>query len=160
MAFLFQNFISYYLPNTVATPNLMLIVVCIFGLMCGCNAGIVIGVICGLLVDLFFSDTIGFTAMIYMYCGFFSGLFKRMFYSEQVIMPMALVFVNDFIYNTVYYIFRELLRNKLDYSFFFEKIILPEMVVTTFLTLIFYKLFFILNEKVISKDKGSALSFD
>ena len=41
----------------------------------------VTGLICGLLVDIFFGDVIGLYALIYMYIGFFSGLFKKMFHT-------------------------------------------------------------------------------
>lgn len=160
VAFLLQNAFSLALPQEVSTPNLFLIVVCFFGLMCGSNKGIAIGFACGLLVDVFYGDVIGFNALIYMYCGLFSGIFRRWFYSEIIIMPLLLVFINDFMFNTVYYGFRLLLRNKLDYPYYFEKIILPEMIITTFCALIVYKLFYLLNEKVISKEQRSALSFD
>lgn len=159
-AFLLQNAFSLTLPGDIATPNLLLIVTCLFGLMCGSNKGIIIGFVCGILMDAFYGEVIGFNAMIYMYCGLFSGLFRQWFYSEFIVMPLLLVFINDFMFNSVYYAFRLLLRNKLDYSFYLEQIILPEMIVTTFCALILYKLFFILNEKVISKEQRSALSFD
>ena len=49
--------------------------------MCGSNKGIAIGFACGLLVDVFYGDVIGFNALIYMYCVLFSGIFRRWFYS-------------------------------------------------------------------------------
>ena len=42
VAFLLQNAFSLALPQEVSTPNLLLIVVCFFGLMCGSNKGIAI----------------------------------------------------------------------------------------------------------------------
>ena len=69
-------------------------------------------------------------------------------------------FVNDFLYNLAYYVFRFLLRNKLDFSYYFEKVILPEMIFTTFLTLIFYKLFCLLDEKILREKQENRFSFD
>ena len=83
-----------------------------------------------------------------------------MFYSDHVFMPMVLVFISDFIYNVLLYVFRFLLRNKLDFSFYFEKIILPEMIITTFVAFILYKLFYILNEKILTIKQENTLSFD
>jgi rod shape-determining protein MreD len=159
-AFVFQSFISLNSGQTVAAPNLLVLVTCIFGFMRGCNYGSVTGLICGLLVDIFFGDVIGLCALIYMYVGFLSGLFRKMFYSDHVFMPMLLVFSSDFIFNLAYYIFRFLLRNKLDFSYYFEKIILPEMIITTFITFILYKLFYLLNEKILTQKQENTLSFD
>lgn len=78
VAFLLQNAFSLALPQEVSTPNLLLIVVCFFGLMCGSNKGIAIGFACGLLVDVFYGDVIGFNALIYMYCGLFSGIHSKL----------------------------------------------------------------------------------
>ena len=111
-------------------------------------------------MDIFFEDVIGLYALIYMYIGFFSGIFKKMFYSDHVFMPMILVFSNDFIYNMLCYLFRFVLRNKLDFSFYFGNIILPEMIITSFVTLILYKAFYLLNEKVLTLKQENTLSFD
>ena len=160
ISFILRSTLSLANSDVVATPNLLLFVTCIFGFMRGCNYGSVTGIFCGLLVDIFFGDVIGLYALIYMYVGFFSGLFKKMFYSNHVFMPMLLVFTSDFIYNAFVYIFRFLLRNKLDFSYYFEKIIFPEMIITTFIAFALYKLFYILNEKILTLKQENTLSFD
>lgn len=160
LSFVLQSYISLFSSESVATPNLLLLATCILGFMRGCNYGSITGLICGLLVDIFSGDVIGLYALIYLYIGFFSGLFKKMFYSDHVFMPMLLVFFNDFIYNIACYIFRFLLRNKLDFSFYFEKLIFPEMIFTTFITFFVYKLFYLLNEKVFTLKEENTLSFD
>ena len=119
VAFIIQSLWSKVNSDIVATPNLMLIVVCIFGFMRGSNYGCVIGIFCGLLVDFAYGDIVGLYAFLYMICGFFSGTLKRLFYSENVLMPLLLVFTNDFIFNLAVYIFRFLLRNKQDFPYYF-----------------------------------------
>jgi rod shape-determining protein MreD len=146
--------------DVVATPNLLLFTTCIFGFMRGCNYGTVTGLVCGLIVDILCGDVIGLYALLYMYVGFFSGLFKKMFYSDHVFMPMLLVFTSDFMYNMLLYTFRFILRNKLDFSYYFYKIMLPEMVFTTFVAFALYKLFYILNEKILTLKQENTLSFD
>ena len=142
--------------QSFVVPNLLLIVTSIFGFIKGSNYGSVTGLFCGLLVDVAFGDVIGLFALIYMYIGFISGVFKKILYSDHIFMPMLVVFVNDF----AYYVFRFLLRNKLDFSYYFEKVILPEMIFTTFLTLIFYKLFCLLDEKILREKQENRFSFD
>lgn len=160
IAFVTQSTLSLVNAQNVATPNLLLIVTCMFGFIRGRNYGCVIGLFCGLMVDIFFADIVGLYALIYMYIGFFSGIFRKIFYSDHIFMPMLLVFCSDFMYNLACYVFRFLLRNKLDFTFYFQKIFFPEMVITTFLAFVLYKLFYILNEKVFIQKQESTLSFD
>lgn len=160
ISFILQSYLSLATNTRVATPNLLLMVTCLLGFMRGCNCGSITGLFCGLFVDIFFGDIIGLYSLIYMYIGFIGGLFKKMFYSDHVFMPMILVFFNDFLYNIGCYTFRFLLRNKLDFSFYFEKIIIPEMIITTFITFILYKLFYLLNEKVFTIKQENRFSFD
>ncbi len=159
-SFVLQTTLSKINSNIIATPNLLLIVSCIFGFMRGNNYGTVVGFTCGLLVDVMFSDVIGLYAFLYMFCGFFSGVFKKMFYSDHVFMPMFLILTNDFIYNVSIYVFRFLLRNKQSFPYYFYKIILPEMIITTFVVFVVYKLFYMLNEKVLTDKEESMISFD
>ena len=159
-AFIIQSTWSKLNNDIVPTPNLLLIVVCIFGFMRGSNYGCLIGLFCGLLVDLEYGDIVGLYAFLYMICGFFSGKLKRLFYSENVLMPLLLVFANDFVYNLSVYIFRFLLRNKQDFPYYFWNRIFPEMIITTFIMFLTFKLFYILNEKVFMNEEERALSFD
>ena len=159
-AFIIQSVWSKQNSNIVPTPNLLLIVACIFGFMRGSNFGCVVGLCCGLLYDFAYGDIVGLYAFLYMICGFFSGTMKRLFYSENVLMPLFLVFTNDFIYNLAVYIFRFLLRNKQDFPYYFGKIIFPEMIITTFIMFLTFKLFYILNEKLYMTEEERSLNFD
>ena len=138
VSFVLQSYLSLVSGQSFVVPNLLLIVTSIFGFIKGSNYGSVTGLFCGLLVDVAFGDVIGLFALIYMYIGFISGV----------------------LYNLAYYVFRFLLRNKLDFSYYFEKVILPEMIFTTFLTLIFYKLFCLLDEKILREKQENRFSFD
>ena len=160
VAFIIQSLWSKNNSDLVPTPNLLLIVVSIFGFMRGSNYGCVIGLFCGLLVDFSYGDIVGLYAFLYMICGFFSGTLKRLFYSENVLMPLVLVATNDFIYNLAVYIFRFLLRNKQDFPYYFGKIIFPEIVITTFIMFITFKLFYILNDIVFMNEEEKGLNFD
>ena len=141
-AFIIQSTWSKLNNDIVPTPNLLLIVVCIFGFMRGSNYGCLIGLFCGLLVDLEYGDIVGLYAFLY------------------VLMPLLLVFTNDFVYNLSVYIFRFLLRNKQDFPYYFWNRIFPEMIITTFIMFLTFKLFYILNEKVFMNEEERALSFD
>lgn len=159
IAFVIQSYISLSTNQTVATPNLLLLVTCMFGFMRGKNYGILTGLFCGLLVDIMYGDLIGLYMLIYLYIGFFSGLFKNLLHDDHVFMPMLLVFGNDFVYNILIFVFRFLLRNKLSFSYYFEKIIFPEMIFTAFIMLILYKPLYKLNDKFFVEKQESELNF-
>ena len=48
--------------------------------------------------------------------------------------------VNELAYNFYIYIFRFLIRNRLDFLFYFREIIFPEIIFTVVTTLLIYKL--------------------
>ena len=106
-----------------------------------------------------FGEVVGLYALIYTYIGFFSGMFKNLLHDDHFYVPMFLVFGNDFLYNTLVYVFRFLLRNKIYYSYYFEKIIFPDMVITAFISLLVYKLFIQLNDKVYAEKQERELNF-
>ncbi|MGN0383299.1 MAG: rod shape-determining protein MreD [Eubacterium sp.] len=161
VSFLLQSTIfNYFDITSVTKPNLMLIITCVLGFMLGKNEGLFIGFLCGMLTDIFFGEVIGLNALIYMYIGYFNGLFNKLFYDDNIILPLSLVFCSDFSYNFVYFICRFLLRNKLNFSFYFFNIILPEMIITLVLALIIYKVLYIFTGKFLSNKTRSTLTFD
>ena len=46
-----------------------------FGFFCGKNDGMFAGFFAGIMYDLFYSGLFGFTALIFIYIGYFSGFF-------------------------------------------------------------------------------------
>ena len=72
-------------------PNLMIILTSSFGFMRGEKEGLLIGFFSGLLCDIFFGSFLGFYAMIMMYIGFINGKFCRIFYPEDIKLPLALI---------------------------------------------------------------------
>ncbi|MFR2849901.1 MAG: rod shape-determining protein MreD, partial [Hungatella hathewayi] len=65
-AFTIQNSIFPLLPFLSAAPNLLLILTFSFGFMEGKRAGMVYGVVAGLLLDLFYSGPFGFYTLFYV----------------------------------------------------------------------------------------------
>lgn len=46
---------------------------------------------------------IGFYALLYMYAGFLNGCFKKMFYPDDIKLPMLLIAGSDLSYNLFIY---------------------------------------------------------
>ena len=133
-------------------PNLMIILTSSFGFMRGEREGLVIGFICGLLCDILHGDILGFYALVLMYIGFINGKFCRLFYPEDIKLPIALIVVSDLTYGIVCYTLQFLLRGKFDFPYYFTKVILPEAVYTIIVTIFIYPVVLKMNSWLESKE--------
>ena len=83
--------------------------------------------------------------MIYMYIGYLSGYAHRIYYDEDVKIPMFLTAIADLLYNLSVYGLQFLLRGRLGLGTYLYRIIIPEMFYTVFITLIVYRIFRYIN---------------
>ena len=88
---------------------------------------------------------IGFYALIYMYIGFGNGFLYKIFFDEDVKVPMVLVAVSDIAYGVLVYGLQFMMRGRLDFLSYLQHIILPEMVYTVLLTAVLYRPLYRLN---------------
>ena len=128
-------------------------------LMRGEKEGLLIGFSCGLLCDIFFGSFLGFYAMVMMYIGFVNGKFSRIFYPEDIKLPLALIIVSDISYGLICYILMFLLRGRFHFPYYFTSVILPEALYTIVVTIILYPLILKINQKLEEKEKRSAQKF-
>lgn len=127
-------------------PNLLIIATSSFGFMRGEGEGLVIGFFCGLLNDIFFGGFLGFYALIMMYIGYLNGKFSRIFYPEDIKLPIALIVVSDLSYGIICYVLTFMLRGRFQFSYYFTHIILPEMLYTIVVTLVLYPVMLKMND--------------
>lgn len=145
VCFLLQSTIFHYIELAGVVPNLLLIVTMSFGLMRGRREGMLVGFFSGLLIDIFFGTVLGPFALIYMTLGYANGFFHRIYYVEDVLLPMLMIMLNDFIFNVIIYVVYFLLRNRLNFVDYLVTLILPEMIYTILVTLFFYKILVRIN---------------
>ncbi len=163
----FLIFISFLLESAVfnhfalagIVPKLTIILTSAFGFMRGEKEGMVIGFFCGLLSDVFFGDVLGFYALILTYIGYINGKFSRIFYPEDIKLPIALIVVSDLSYGILCYILLFLLRGRFDFPYYFTKVILPEALYTIVVTVFVYPLILKINELLEIWEKRSAQKF-
>ena len=91
VCYLLQSTVFQALSFASISPNLMIVVVSAFGFMRGKKEGLWIGFFTGLLLDIFTGSILGFYALLYMYVGYFNGFFRKMFYPEDIKLPMLLI---------------------------------------------------------------------
>ncbi len=157
ICFLLQTSCFRYFTLAGIVPNLLLIPTMAFGVMRGRKEGMLVGFVSGLLLDMFYGSVIGPYALLYMYLGYINGFFHRVYYMEDLLLPMIMAGVNDLAYNLIVYIVSYLMRNRLDIGFYFLHVILPEVVYTMLMTLIIYKPLVKINRWLKQKEEGSGV---
>ena len=145
VCFLLQSTLMKSISIGSISPNLILILCVSMGLMRGKKSGMWTGFFSGLLVDMFYGSVFGFYALVYMYIGFLSGYAHRVCYDDDLKVPVMLTIAADLLYGLGVYALQFLLRGRLGLSVYFVRIILPEMLYTTLLTLIVYRVFYFIN---------------
>lgn len=158
VCFLMQSTVLHLISIGSITPNLLLILCVSMGLMRGRKSGLWTGFFCGLLVDLFYGSVFGFYALIYMYAGFLSGYAFRIYYDDDIKVPMLLTAIMDFLYNLAVYALQFLLRGRLGLGLYFTRIIVPEIFYTVFLTMIVYRVFHYINYHFMSPTRKESES--
>lgn len=155
VCFVLQSTLFKRLSFGGISPNLLIIITAAFGFMYGRKCGLLVGFFCGLLIDIFYGDVLGFFAMIYMYIGFANGIFRSIFYKEDIKLPLALITASDLLYGIVTYLLLFLLRSRLDLSYYFIHIILPETVYTIVVSILLYPLLLATNKYLDKVEKRS-----
>lgn len=148
LCFILQSTVFPSLAFAGIVPNLLIILTSAFGFMRGENEGLIIGFFCGLLADIFYGDVLGFYALVLMYIGFLNGKFNRIFYPEDIKLPIGLIIISDLSYGMICYILLFLLKGKFHFLFYFRSVILPEVVYTIIVTCILYPVILFINEKL------------
>ena len=71
-------------------------------------------------MDIFYGNVLGFYALIYLYIGAANGVFRRVFYQNDIMLPLAFITASDFLYSFVVYMLLFLLRGRFDFVFYLK----------------------------------------
>lgn len=159
VCFLLQTTLFQTLAVASVSPNLLIVVTSAFGFMRGRKEGMFVGFISGLLVDIFFGSILGFYALLYLYAGFLNGFFRKLFFPEEVRLPLLLIAASDFGLNLAVYFFQFFFRNRTDFGYYVGRVMLPELVYTIIVTLVLYYILLKINGKLEEIEKRSASKF-
>ena len=157
--FILQTTVFQTLAIGSIVPNLLLIATISFGFMRGKITGIWTGFLCGILKDLLYGNLLGFYALVYLCIGYGAACCTKIFYDEEIRVPMFLVAVGDLIYGLAVYGFQFLMRGRIEIFFYLRRIIIPEAIYTVLITVVLYKLLFILNKKLTELEMKERDSF-
>lgn len=159
ICFLLETSVFNHFALGGIVPRLTIILTSSFGFMRGEKEGMVIGFFCGLLSDILYGSVLGFYALILTYTGYVNGKFSRIFYPEDIKLPIALIIVSDLSYGMLCYILLFLLRGRFDFLYYFKGIILPEALYTIIVTVFLYPVILWINGRLEAIEKRSAQKF-
>lgn len=157
--FLVETMIFKKITFANITPNLLVIVTASFGVMRGKREGMLVGFVSGLMLDVFFGELLGFYALLYLLLGYMNGFFQRVFYSEDIKLPLFMIGASDFVLGNFIFLFRFVMRGQFDYGYYLGHIILPELIYTLLITLVLYRVILIINNALEAEEKRSASKF-
>lgn len=161
VCFLLETTIFQHLSIASVIPNLLVVVTSSFGFMRGEKEGMFVGFLSGLITDIFFGigNMIGFYALIYTLIGYGNGMFHKLYYNEDIKLPLLLISGSEFLYGVVIYVLMFLMRNRFDFPYYLIHIIMPELMYTFLITLGLYPLILHINRRLEEKEKRSASKF-
>ncbi len=159
VCFLLQCTIFQSLSIASISPNLLIVVAASFGFMRGKKEGLFVGFFCGILMDIMFGNVLGFYALIYMYIGYVNGFFKRIFFPDEVKLPIVLIAVSDFFCNLVIYFVLFWFRRRFAFGYYLIHTILPELVYTMIVAILLYFILLKINQKLEEIERRSAAKF-
>ena len=103
-----------------------------------------------------FGTVIGFYALIYMYIGYLNGFFKRIFFPDEVKLPLALIALSDFFCNIIIFFTLFWFRGRFSFGYYLLHTILPELVYTMVVSILLYFILLKINEKLEDIERRSA----
>ena len=148
LAFTIQICVFPQIAFLSSAPNLLLIVVFVCSFIEGRERGMFYGLVAGLFMDLFYSGPFGFYTLFFINLGYVSGICNKYYYEDYITLPLILSVANGLWYCMYIYIFRFLIRGRLDLPYYFTKIMLPEIIFTAVTTLLIYRLFLSASRRV------------
>lgn len=104
------------------TPNLLIILPVLFGFFKGRNEGMLVGFLSGVMYDLFFSSLFGFSALVFVYIGYFSGIFYKEYEKVEVLIPLAMIMASDFVFEFLFIYRQFLITQQAECRLLFKKI--------------------------------------
>ncbi len=148
--YLVQSTFHLIVPASVSTPNFLIILIVSMGAMRGKKSGMWIGFVSGLITDLLYGDIFCFTALIYMYIGYFNGFLFKVFFDGDIRIPIITSGVSDLLYGLLVFAVNFALRDSGNFRTYFMNIILPETVGTMLCSIPFYGIYYWLNKRIVA----------
>ena len=97
--------------------------------------------------------------LIFTIIGYLNGTFERLFYDDDIKLPIILIGTSEIIYSLIMYGCMYMLQGDFLFGNYLYLIILPELVYTILITLVLYQIILKINRKLESEEQRSASRF-
>ena len=121
--------------------------------------GMLTGLGCGLLLDSFSGGVLGYYTLIFIYIGYFNGIFTRVLAHDMVVMPVLLCSANELIYSVYIYVFSFLLFGRVNIADYIKNLALPELLITAIATIIAYGVIMTVDRHLTEAEKKGEKRF-
>lgn len=148
VGFILSTSVFIYFPISGIVPNILLIITSAYGYFKGENYGMICGVICGFLVDIYSNSLFGLYILFFLIIGFTNGQLAKVLFGDGIRLPVLLVAFSDFLYG-IFCFLQGLIRYD-NYNFydFLLNIIFPEMVYTALVAFVLIPVIISLNKLI------------
>ena len=159
VCFLLQSTVFSVLQFASIRPNLMIILTSAFGFMRGRKTGMAVGFASGLLMDVCWGGVLGFYTLIFTVIGYLNGSFKRLFFDEDIKLPLGLIAGSELAYGLTVYVCFFMMRGDSRFGHYLIHVVMPELVYTILVTIILYQVILHINRKLEAEEQRSASRF-
>jgi len=146
-SYMLQVVILPGIPYLVTVPNLLLITVFSTGFIFGSAPGLLIGLICGLLLDLLSVGVPGFYTLCMVWIGFIDGVLSRKLEAERIPLLFLLFLANEVVYHLYTFLFSFMLRKSFSLFPYLTEVFLPELVLSMVCFLLEYGLLIFISNR-------------
>ena len=109
--------------------------------------------------DSFSGGVLGYYTLIFIYIGYFNGIFTRVLAHDMVVMPVLLCSANELIYSVYIYVFSFLLFGRVNIADYIKNLALPELLMTAIATIIVYGVIMTVDRHLTEAEKKGEKRF-
>ena len=145
---LFESSTLHALSLNGVMPNLTLMFIIFYAVLNGKEQGRRLGLILGLLQDLLFCPVLGFYGLMFFLLGHLAGFLTNDLTQMDLLIPLSLLALADLIYGLVSYVIFGFLQGNIHFLSLFFNRILPEVIYTLILGIVFFPLLRLLFDRL------------
>ncbi|MCR4781855.1 MAG: rod shape-determining protein MreD [Lachnospiraceae bacterium] len=148
LLYILQTALFPYFELGGIVPNLLLILTTFYGFMRNTREGMIAGFFCGLVLDLSTGLLFGVHILALLLIGFMNGAFRKIFYGDDVKLPILFTGVSDLFYGLFMYLFFFVPRGSTHFSYFLMSVMIPEAVYSVIVAFVLYFIYAKIFEKL------------
>ena len=148
LGFLIQTTIFSHIQIINVMPNLLVILTAASGFMFGRKYGLYTGFVCGFFIDCMYNEVIGINIFIYVVVGYINGIANKLYFEDDLSVPLASIAVSDLLYGILHYICKFMLRGRSHLFSYIVSVMIPEAIYTIIFGVFIYKFIHWLDGKL------------